>query len=302
LYQRLAREHSTRQLSGTDLGLTNGHISALAVDDDDLWVGDWQGGISRYNLTTGEQMVIRVGKASLTARRVNTILIEELDVWVVCSDLIVRYNKRSGITSLINKPITQGYVQTIVRHNSKLYVGMQNGGLWLFDGQSFIEQHIPANDFNSITTLFIHENRLYVGTSAGLLWLSPQGLVEVSLLSGKNIHFIKPQSTSSSFFWVGTAGQGFYQWSLQPPLLAQIPTFDLWLTDGLTINNGEMLLVGQSEGGLFTMREGNTDVQLLDFSSLNAGLWRVSALARYVDWVVVGTAGDGAILLHETLF
>ncbi len=302
LYQRLARQYSIKQLSAFDLGLANGNISALAVDEDDLWVGDWQGGITRYSLTTGQRLSIRSGRATLTARRVNAILVERSDVWVVCSDAVVHYNKRSGRTSIIPKPSVQGYAQTILRYNNKLYVGLQNGGLWLFDGQNFIEQSLPSNSSNSITTLFTHENRLYIGTASGLLWLSPQGFVEVNLLSGKHIRFITSQLDSSSLLWVGTAGQGFHEWSSSPPALTQIPTSDSWLTAGIVLNSRNILLVGQSEGGLFTMRKGNSTARRLDFSPLNAGLWRVSALASYADWVVVGTAGDGVVLLHETLF
>lgn len=302
LYQRLARQHSTRQLSASELGLANGHISALAVDDDDLWVGDWQGGITRYSLTTGEQLMVRAGRSTLTARRVNAILVERLDVWVVCSDVIVHYNKRSGATALIPKPGVQGYAHTMIRHEGRLYLGMQNGGLWLFDGQHFIEQSLPSYHSNSITTLFTHENRFYVGTSSGLLWLSSHGWVDVNLLSGKSIHFITPQALNSPHLWVGTAGQGFHRWSASPPQLTQIPTFDAWLTAGITLNTRDIVVVGQSEGGLFTMSEGSDAVKRLDFSLLNAGVWRVSALAHYAEWVVVGTAGDGVVLLHETLF
>ncbi|MBN2552307.1 MAG: hypothetical protein JXB06_06035, partial [Spirochaetales bacterium] len=50
LVQRLSRRLSWSTLSPEQFGLNDANISALRVDGDDLWIGTWNGGISRYSI------------------------------------------------------------------------------------------------------------------------------------------------------------------------------------------------------------------------------------------------------------
>ncbi|GEM_PF-1450303 len=205
-------------ISKENLSISDGNISALAVDGDDLWVGTWNGGIARYSLSSGKVLVFRIGKQSIVPRSVRTIWPAKKRVWVGGFNGLSYYSKRTGKwydVDTFGGPIPIK-VESVVMCNNTLYAGTLGSGLWKLKDNKWI-RILKDSGIDFINTMKVYEEYILIGTmDAGLFIFDTGKDVIINFVKiyptfrPKNITTILVESDMS--LWIGTYGEGLYNW------------------------------------------------------------------------------------------
>jgi len=221
---------------GTDTVLSRHQISAIAADKDGLlWLGTMQG-LHVLNPLTGrwfsylpEQGNIQ----SLTNRLISSIYIDKEGIYWVGTFRggIDKFDKNLNLFNLVpgdlfpdhsvgNVPVS-AFAE---KGDGKVYVGLDGGGLYLFDRATRGLNRIPlggegenSSRLSVLALKMTREGKLYIGTYAkGLIVLDPatgktQHLTmgnDVNDQNSRNIFCIMEDSKGQ--IWVGTNGAGVY--------------------------------------------------------------------------------------------
>jgi len=145
--------------SAADLGLAEGSISALFIDNDDVWAGTWMGGVIRFSEPLGNSTVWDPGAPSLGLRTVNRITRYDDAIWIVRYASVERYDLRTGQWSVLSDLPTDDRLQDLLIQDSRLYLATLGHGLWVRENR--IWRNIPEPG------LFI--NRLEMGLKGEIL-------------------------------------------------------------------------------------------------------------------------------------
>ncbi len=204
-------------LTPQKLGLSDGNVSALRADGDDVWVGTWNGGVARYSLSSGESAAFP-GPAS-TAR---SIEIADRRVWVGTFEGLRFYSKVTARWGGVDRFLTPEAlkVQALAAFDGDLYAGTLGDGLLRLREGQWEQVRDGAYPGKFITCLAADpgRNRLLIGTmNLGLLIL---GKGSAGILSLEDVH---PEFTASNItallpdsagrVWIGTYGEGLFSWS-----------------------------------------------------------------------------------------
>lgn len=277
------------------LGLSDGNISALASDAQDLWLGDWLGSVSRYNLSSGEALNIRKGRPSQNSRSINHILIEKNQVWIVASDAIITYEKKSGVVNTLANPYPGGKPMMLVRLNNILYLAMKNLGLYQWNGETFIPS--PTNDQNiaACQVIFTYQNTLWIGTTSGLFRFDGENWQNIEAFSKKNITAAWPDTQA---IWIATQKDGLYAYD------PQNQSFEHFMQDSSRITSiflaKKILFAGMYKGGLAKIQQNKPDGGQLN--QLSPALLHIGSLSYHDPYLIVGTLGDAVFFVHCSLF
>lgn len=277
------------------IGLSDFNISAMVIDGQDLWLGDWLGSLVRYNLDTAEAFVARKGRPSKTLRSVNHILVEPNEVWAATNDGIITYNKKNGTVSNTANPNIQGQPMMLIRHNKKLFLAIKNAGIYEWGGENFVISAI--NDIRLLTcqVLFNHEGKLWAGTTEGLYVYQDEKWQPIEAFTGKNITAIASQDTN---LWVATQSTGLIAYNTASEKSVTFSFSYPWITTVLIME--KTIFVGMYKGGLAEIHEGSVDQERLN--QLSPALLRIGSLAYHEPYLIVGTLGDAVFFIHNSLF
>ena len=215
LPQRLSRRLSWETLSPENIGLGDANISVVRADGDDLWVGTWNGGISRYSISRQQATVFETGGRSLIPQTVRSIEVTPARVWIGTYQGLYQYTKSNSRWRKIG--FFDEKVEALCDVQGILYVGTLGGGLWRSRGDTWerIRQGVlPGNFVNSLS---VREDHLLIGTLN-------LGLIVMSLETGRIFSFdsINPNlrarnvitllAENEDTLWIGTYGEGLYRW------------------------------------------------------------------------------------------
>ena len=298
-------------LSPGKLGLTDGNVSALRVDEDDVWVGTWSGGIARYSVSAD------ASDAFPAPAYTRAIEIEGRRVWVGSSDGLGWYGKAAGqwrADGAFQSPAPRK-VQSLKLVGDALFAGTLGDGLFRLDTQDRKAQGAgawtPVRD-GELPGLFItcvepaaSSASLYIGTlTFGLVVMdrktgSMRSLAELAPeFSASNITSVLEDREGR--VWIGTYGDGLYLWL---PGSGKIRHFtratgelgDDWIL--AICQTARALYFGSFGGGVSALS--------------NSGTWRrigipdglrsldVSAIAWRAPYVFFGTLGAGVNVYDE---
>ncbi len=202
------------------LGLSDGNVSALRADGDDVWVGTWNGGVARYSLSSGESVAFP-GPAT-TAR---SIEVADRRVWVGTFEGLRYYSKVTARWGGVDRFLAPEAlkVQALTVFGGELYAGTLGDGLLrLRDGQWEEVRDGPyPGKFITCLAADPQRNRLLIGTmNLGLLVLA-RGSSDIRSLeeehpefTARNITALLPDSAGR--VWIGTYGEGLFSWSDGP--------------------------------------------------------------------------------------
>lgn len=204
----------------TDAG-SDGYVSALALDQDDLWVGTWNGSVVRWSLVTGELTSI------LTPARVAPVTRLIVTGWFVYAfqdQGLLRYSKVTGAWRTF--PYPPGWtglrITGALSHGEdSLTVSYLGQGLWRWDKGDWTALD-GAGGGPFITALADLGGGFLVGTKDRGLWTWDQGQWNPVVVKGgvtpTNISVLAP---SGSGLWaVGTWGEG--TWLFDGRILAPL--------------------------------------------------------------------------------
>lgn len=295
-YRLLEKRFSFIKMDAAALGLAHANVSALAIDGEDLWAGDWLGGFARYSLATREVFTAREGRPSLDVRSLNSILVEKDTVWGVAGDAVVRYNKRTSEVELVPRPSFSGYPQQLARYEGVLYLATQNSGLWEYKAGSFVKSALDRPFLRVANGLLVWQGRLWAAAGSGLHYYENGAWQTVEPFKNQEISSL---TAYGDFLWAGSLGFGLRSYNFKTKETKLYPLRDGWLSCGLAV--GDRLFFGMLEGGLASIGpQGRIEQE--KYTALSPSLLRIGSLAYYDPYLLVGTLGDALFFIHKSLF
>lgn len=307
-FNALKKQLKWQHLSTKDLGISDGNISALTVDGDDLWIGTWNGGAVRYSLSNKETTHFLEEENRLFATTVRTIEATERRIWVGSYQGLYYYSKATSNWYQIERfsnprPVK---VQDIQGAKETIFIGTLGDGLWRLDGRDWhkvAEKELPG-DF--INCLEIVEDRLFIGTMTMGVFihdLESRRMFNFEDINGdmpsKNIIMILYEQPD--FVWFGTYGEGLYRWHLTRNEIEHFTQEqghigDDWVLCGVAAQSG--LYFGTFGGGVAVY---DKEKDQWHSYNLDDGLTAldISAMAYSSPFLFFGTLGAGISMLHE---
>lgn len=310
LYTKLKEKLEWENILPEKLGINDSNISAVAVDGDDLWIGTWNGGVARYNISMVKSIVFKEGSKSLVPKTVRTIEVTKKRVWVGSFNGLSYYSKASSKWYSIKvfsnpEPIK---VESVKNVNGKLYIGTLGNGLW--SGTESGIRKFRRVDFPSqfINCLNYFDNYLLIGTmDMGLFFMNLQTgrIVNIQKLYAgfSTLNITTIITNGSNDLWIGTYGEGLFHWIRDSNRMEIYSREnkrirDDWILSSVKTKKG--LYFGTFGGGLiYVDKKGNLikNIGLKDgLSSLD-----ISASAYMHPLLILGTLGMGITIFYEDI-
>jgi tetratricopeptide (TPR) repeat protein len=305
LYRQMRVRLLWSLITAQDLGLKDANVSSMKVDGDDLWVGTWNGGVSRYSLSAGSSDPFPQPPYS------RSIEAADRRVWIGTAEGLSWYGKGTARWGTEADPSADHpwNVQVVRSAASGLYIGTLGDGL-LKQGP---DGWVPVQD-GSLPGRFITcisedpaRGRLLIGTmNIGLVILDLKTgqmstLAElVPSFTTENITTILPARDGR--IWVGTYGEGLAAWSPDSGQLRQYSRdtgpeiADNWILSSCETDRA--LYFGSFGGGVSVLSKADGTWRRIGIRDGLAGL-DVPAIAWRAPRVFFGTLGGGVSAYDE---
>jgi len=301
-------------LSSEKLGLSDANVSALRVDEDDLWVATWNGGVARYSVSAGRAEAFPVPSYA------RSIEIAARRVWIGSTEGLAWYGKAKGnwgAERAFQIPSAR-QVQALKLVGGALYAGTLGDGLLRLnasqpDAQSTAPAWTPVADGELPGTFItcLEEPTtgasLYIGTlSYGLVVMDSTGAMKrlsdiVPTFSAANVTSIHEDSAGR--VWIATYGDGLYFW------MPATGTLQHFQKSGGQLGDDWVMAIAETDRALYfgTFGGGVSALQ----KSAQQDSWRrigirdglasldVSAIAWRAPYVFFGTLGAGVSVYDE---
>jgi tetratricopeptide (TPR) repeat protein len=286
------------------LGLNDANVSSLRVDGDDLWVGTWNGGVSRYSVSSGR------GDPYPAPAFTRSIEVADRRVWVATSDGLAWYGKSSGrwgTEEFFHSP-SPLKVQALRQGGGSLFAGTLGSGLYRLGDTDWAEVSDGALPGKFITCLAedAARNRLLIGTmNIGLVILDLKNGALSSLaeaapaFTAKNVTAILPDGKGR--VWIGTYGEGLFEWLPETGVLRHFTKATGQITDDWVLSVCETdraLYFGTFGGGVSVLSKGSGAWGRIAIADGLASL-DVTAIAWRPPYVFFGTLGAGVSVYDE---
>ena len=306
LLQRLSKHLSWTALSPAQFGLKDANISVVQVDGDDLWIGTWNGGISRYSIGRHRATVLETGGLSLVPRTVRSIEITPTKVWIGTYQGLYQYTKSSSKWQKVG--FFDEKVEALCAVRGTLYVGTLGEGLWRSRGENWekISRGVLPGEF--VNSLAAGEDHLLIGTlNLGLVILDLKtGSISSfdsinSNLRARNVITLLPENEDT--LWIGTYGEGLYRWKRRENTIEHFgkesgEIADDWVLCALRADSG--LYFGTFGGGVSRFLP---EQERWEQIGLRQGLSAldISSVTYAAPNLFFGTLGSGISILNESL-
>lgn len=195
-------------------GLADNSVSAIVFDGDELWIGTWLGGITRFQRSTGVQTLFRAAGSALVSDLIRDIAVSERQVWVATFEGLSRYDKQVDRWSTVYSVAGLAYqrIKRVVLDDGKLWVATIAHGLSVLDLKSGKWRTFKTRNGlpgNNVVALCATPASVWVGTVSG-------GLGRYDKKSGKwtvyrkqlPVPSVKAVAFDGRRIWIGTHGGG----------------------------------------------------------------------------------------------
>jgi tetratricopeptide (TPR) repeat protein len=304
LYRQLRVRLLWSVLTADSLGLKDSNVSSLSVDGDDLWVGTWNGGVSRYSVSAGKSDPFP------TPPYARSIEVADRRIWIGTTEGLSWYGKGTARWGAEEKPASDhAYnVKAVRLAAGALYAGTLGDGL-LRNGDSGWEQVNDGSLPGKFITCIAEDaarGRLLIGTmNVGLVILELK-TGQMSTLSesipaftSENITTILPARDGR--IWIGTYGEGLSVWAPDAKSVRQYSTAGGEITDDWILSSCETdraLYFGSFGGGVSILSKADGSWRRIGIHDGLASL-DVDAIAWRPPSVFFGTLGGGVSVYDE---
>ncbi len=199
--------------------LPDRNISSLLALSDDLWVGTWNGGFLRVNMTTGTVKALEQSQNTLAPRTVRTMDRQGESLWVGTYTGLYHYWLRDGSWRQVStkNQFSTERIQDIISIGDDVYISTLGWGLWKLrnDTLSAVETETGPGRFITLVREIPGkegESLRLVGTMDNGAWLWNQKTGEWSALknSPRNINALEEETEKR--IWFGSYGGGVVLW------------------------------------------------------------------------------------------
>jgi hypothetical protein len=287
------------------LGLTDGNVAAVHADGDDVWVATWNGGVSRYSLSSGDAEAF---PAPATLAR--SIEVTDRRVWVGTFEGLAYYSKVSARWAAVERfqSPDASKVQALATAGGSLYAGTLGGGLFRQRGDAWEEVRDGGYPGRFITCLAEDRGRsvLLIGTmNLGLLLLDTATGAMTRLedehpeFTARNVTAVLADRGGS--IWIGTYGEGLYSWAGGREEVKGFSTRsgeigDDWVLSACETPRG--LYFGTFGGGVSVRESAGGSWRRIGIGDGLASL-DVTSIAWRAPFVFFGTLGAGVCRYNE---
>ncbi len=309
LLGRLKRRLMWQPISTQTLGLSDGNISALRIDGDDLWIGTWNGGVSRYSLASGQKTIFQEGRDTLVPNTVRCIEATSARVWVGTYQGLFVYSKSTSSWQEIAEfggPEPKK-VEAVKAVGARLFVGTLGDGLWTQTAEGWQRLSGAGLPGDFVSCLEQAQGRLLIGTlNRGLVLMDLDGERFRSFdslsrqLEARNITMLLEQEDET--LWMGTYGMGLYRWSWAEGRLEHFTRQsgylgDDWVLCGLVARSG--IYFGTLGGGITRYLPSEGQWQVIGLKE-GLGARDISAIAYDAPFIFLGTLGGAVTVYTES--
>jgi len=304
LYRQLRVRLLWTTLSAQSLGLKDENVSSLRVDGDDLWVGTWNGGVSRYSVSAGSSDPFP------TPPYARSIEVADRRIWIGTTDGLAWYGKGTARWGSEAYPAADHTynVQVVRLAAGRLFAGTLGDGL-LRLGESGWEQVNDGSLPGKFITCIAEDSargRLLIGTmNVGLVLLDLK-TGQMSTLSesvpaftSENITTILPARDGK--IWIGTYGEGLAVWAPDANSVRQYTKAGAEIADDWILSSCETdraLYFGSFGGGVSVLSKADGSWRRIGIHDGLASL-DVPAIAWRPPSVFFGTLGGGVSVYDE---
>ena len=305
LYRQMRVRLLWSLISAKDLGLQDSNVSSLRVDGDDLWVGTYNGGVSRYSLSAG------TGDPFPRPPYSRSIESADRRVWIGTAEGLSWYGKGTARWGTESNPGADRpwNVQVVRATAAGLYIGTLGDGLLRqgADGWQPVQDGSLPGRFVTCICEDIPRGRLLIGTMN-------IGLVILDLKTGQMsaLSELVPSFTSENIttilaardgrVWIGTYGEGLAVWTPESGKIRQYTRDagqeigDNWVLSSCETDRA--LYFGSFGGGVSVLSKNDGSWRRLGIRDGLAGL-DVPAIAWRAPRVYFGTLGGGVSVYDE---
>lgn len=304
LYRQLRVRLLWKALPSSVFGLADSNVSSLRIDDDDLWVGTWNGGVARYSVSSGQSDAFPLPAFS------RSLEVADRRVWVGTSEGLSWYGKvtgRWGSEQDFAAPDARN-VQVVRLTSAGLFAGTLGDGLFRLEDAGWTAVADGSLPGRFITSLAEDPSR-----KALLIGTMNLGLVILDLSTGSitALDELVPDFTSNNIttilrasdgkVWIGTYGDGIWSWD---PTAGKLRHYSQETGE---ISNDWILSSAETDRALYFGSFGG-GVSVL---GKKTGAWRhfgiadglasldVAAIAWRAPYVFFGTLGAGVSQYDE---
>lgn len=317
-YDRLVQDVRWSTITPGMLGLPDANISVITVDDDDVWIGTYNGGASRYSQSTG--IARRFTSGTTGGELSDTIRAIEADgnwVWLGTFEGLSVYSKATsrlwriehfGAPGTGRPPIG---VVSLAGIDGGIAAGTLGRGLWLADDPDGEWHRVPDNDLLGpfVTALLRRGSTLYVGTQdrgVAVMDLETERLRRLDRVRAAGVVNVRALALDKAGqLWIGTYGNGLYRWDPGSDEIVRYSTSSGTLADDFVLAaaaapDADAVLFGTFGGGAY--RYSADDAEWTHFD-LDNGLiaMDISSLAHAAPFTYFGTLGRGVAVLADSL-
>ncbi|MBF9017239.1 MULTISPECIES: hypothetical protein [unclassified Oceanispirochaeta] len=281
------------------------HISALAADGDDLWMGSRSGDIARYSLSEKSWKSFIRGQDSLAIKTMQTILPDHERIWFLSYGSVGVYSKRHSRLIYLDIPDEKDYrgLQSGIVVGTGLITGTQSRGLRRIrlDSQSVLPL---ASDLRNVTFLqALDDQRILAGSEEDGLFILDRSFNASA--AGQNSRQLSAARAvlgdSRSRMIAGSYGGGLYK------LVRQGDKYDIvllnsrtrWITGGVELP--EHFCFSTLGQGLLVMEKESLEISYLGISEGLGGL-DMSSIAYVEPYIICAVQEQGLVKIHEDLF
>jgi hypothetical protein len=304
LYRQLRVRLLWATLSAKSLGLKDANVSSLRVDGDDLWVGTWNGGVSRYSVSAGSS------DAFPTPPYTRSIEVADRRIWIGTTEGLAWYGKGTARWGTEENPAADhpSSVQVVRLVAGRLYAGTLGDGL-LRQGDSGWEQVSDGSLPGKFVTCIAEDTargRLLIGTMNVGLVIMDLATGEMSTLSesvpsftSENITTVLPARDGT--IWIGTYGDGLAAWNPQSATVRQYTRAGAQIGDDWILSSCETdraLYFGSFGGGVSALSKADGSWRRIGIHDGLASL-DIPAIAWRPPSVFFGTLGGGVSVYDE---
>lgn len=305
LYRQMRVRLLWSLISAKDLGLQDSNVSALKVDGDDLWVGTYNGGVSRWSVSAAASDPFPQPPYS------RSIEAADRRVWIGTAEGLSWYGKGTARWGADGDPGADHpwNVQVVRAAPSGLYIGTLGDGLLRqgSDGWTPVQDGSLPGRFITCIAEDTARGRLLVGTmNIGLVILDLR-TGQMSTLAESVPSFTTENITTilvarDGRIWIGTYGEGLDVWSPESGQVRQYtkergPEIgDDWILSSCETDRA--LYFGSFGGGVSVLTKSGGSWRRMGIRDGLAGL-DVPAIAWRAPRVYFGTLGGGVSVYDE---
>lgn len=199
-------------------GLGDDSISTICFDGDDVWIGTWLGGVSRFTRSVERQHLFTTSNSKLVSNLVRDIAITPTRVWTATFEGLSFYSKQLDRWRTIYTVAGLAYqrIKSLLLDGRKLWVATIAHGVSVLDLDSgrwtTYTRHQGLPD-NNVVTLCRTPGSIWVGTVRGGVARYDKGTERWSVFrhggkGGFPTNNIKAIAFDGSRLWFGTHGKG----------------------------------------------------------------------------------------------